>query len=201
MSSLSRTVTILALAAAGLALVGCGGGGKHASQTTTGRTPLAPSTTYDVVMKTNEGSFTTTLDQNTSPHNTASFAALVRRGFFDGTVFHRIVPGFVIQGGDPLGTGMGGPGYTVLDRVPPGTRYTRGVVAMAKTAAQPAGTGGSQFFIVTGDDVGLPPLYAVIGKVTDGLDVVLKIGRLGNPSTQKPTKRVVIEHAELTTRG
>jgi peptidyl-prolyl cis-trans isomerase B (cyclophilin B) len=149
-------------------------------------------------MKTSEGSFTISLDQKTSPHAAASFAALVRKGFFDGTIFHRIVPGFLIQGGDPTGTGTGDPGYTVTDKPPAKTKYTQGVVAMAKRGDEPAGASGSQFFIVTEGNLGLPPLYAVLGRVTAGMDVVKKIGKLGDLTTEKPTKRVVIEHASLT---
>jgi cyclophilin family peptidyl-prolyl cis-trans isomerase len=227
MSSLRRTVPILALAAAGLALAACGGSGsseggggkKTAASSTAGTTtaarpatttearkpavseverkPLDPAKTYRVVMTTNEGSFTITLDQHSSPHASASFAALVRKHYFDGTIFHRIVPGFLIQGGDKTGTGTGDPGYTVRDRVAPKTRYTIGIVAMAKRAGEPGGTSGSQFFIVTEGDLGLPPLYAVLGRVTAGMAVVSKIGQLGDLTTEKPTKRVVIEHAAL----
>jgi cyclophilin family peptidyl-prolyl cis-trans isomerase len=148
-------------------------------------------------MQTSEGTFAITLDQKDSPHVAASFAALVRKKYFDGTTFHRIVPGFLIQGGDPTGTGHGFPGYTVRDRPPTRTKYTAGVVAMAKTTVQPAGTAGSQFFIVTSGDLGLPPLYAVLGRVTAGMNVVEKIGRLGDVATELPTKRVVIRHATL----
>jgi peptidyl-prolyl cis-trans isomerase B (cyclophilin B) len=161
------------------------------------RKPLDPNETYKVVMKTNEGTFTIKLDQKTSPKVTASFAALVRKGFFDGTIFHRIVPGFLIQGGDPTGTGTGDPGYTVVDKPKPGTKYTAGVVAMAKRGDEPAGTSGSQFFIVTEGDLGLQPLYAVLGRVTAGMPVVKKIGQLGDLTTEKPTKRVVVERAML----
>jgi cyclophilin family peptidyl-prolyl cis-trans isomerase len=161
------------------------------------RTPLDPAKTYTVVMKTNEGSFTITLDQKTSPHVGASFAALVRKHFFDGTIFHRIVPGFLIQGGDPTGTGRGFPGYTVVDKPGAKTKYTAGVVAMAKRGDEPAGTSGSQFFIVTEGDLGLPPLFAVLGRVTAGMDVVKKIGQFGDLATEKPTRRVVVEHASL----
>jgi peptidyl-prolyl cis-trans isomerase B (cyclophilin B) len=221
MSSLRRITSILALTAAGLALAACGGGGKEAESTTTAgtttapprpatttgagkpavspaeRTPLDPSKTYVVVMKTSEGTFTITLDQKTSPKVAASFAALVRKGFFDGTIFHRIVPGFLIQGGDPTGTGTGDPGYTVVDKPKPGIKYTAGAVAMAKRGGEPAGTAGSQFFIVTEGDLGLPPLYAVLGRVTAGMPVVEKIGRLGDLTTEKPTKRIVVEKATL----
>jgi cyclophilin family peptidyl-prolyl cis-trans isomerase len=123
----------------------------------------------------------------------------VQKGFFDGLTFHRIVPGFVIQGGDPEGNGMGGPGYSTVDAPPADTRYEKGLVAMAKTQAEPAGTAGSQFFVVTGADVGLPPDYAVLGRVTKGIDVVEKIGKLGNAAdpTGQPTEPIKIEKMEL----
>ena len=92
-----------------------------------------------------------------SPATTASFVSLVRKGFYDNTIFHRIVPGFIIQGGDPTASGLGGPGYSTVDKPPPTARYTLGTVAMAKTQAEPAGTSGSQFFIVTAQDAQLPP--------------------------------------------
>jgi peptidyl-prolyl cis-trans isomerase B (cyclophilin B) len=148
--------------------------------------------TYEVLVETSCGDFTITLDPEASPKTTASFVALVQDGFYDGTVFHRIVPGFVIQGGDPTATGGGGPGYSTVDKPAATTRYTKGVVAMAKTAAEAAGTSGSQFFVVTAEDAGLPPDYAVIGTVTDGLDVVERIGVLGDPNTQLPTQQVVV---------
>jgi len=154
--------------------------------------------TYRVAVRTNKGSFTIELATTVSPCTTASFVALARKGFFDGTVFHRIVPGFVIQGGDPTGSGSGGPGYSTVDRPPADAAYTKGVAAMAKTDTEPAGTAGSQFFVVTGEDARLPPDYAILGKVVDGLDVVEKIGRLGDAS-QRPTERVEIEGMQVTT--
>jgi cyclophilin family peptidyl-prolyl cis-trans isomerase len=154
---------------------------------------LDPTKTYIVTVRTNLGVFGFTLDTKDSPCTTASFAALVRRKLFDGTRFHRIVPGFVIQGGDPTGTGTGGPGYSVVDAPPATARYTKGVVAMAKTGAEPAGTAGSQFFVVTARDAGLPPDYALLGKVTRDLALVERIGKLGDPATERPTRRVVIE--------
>jgi cyclophilin family peptidyl-prolyl cis-trans isomerase len=162
---------------------------------------LDPNKTYDVVIHTNCGDFTVRLAVKTAPNTTASFASLVGKGFYDGTVFHRIVPGFVIQGGDPTGNGTGGPGYATVDKPPPGTRYTHGVVAMAKTAAEPPGTGGSQFFVVTAPDAQLPPDYALLGKTVKGLDVVDKIGQLGDPATGgtgTPTETVAIQKATLT---
>jgi len=161
---------------------------------------LAAGTHYDVTFLTNCGSFTVRIEQAESPHAAASFVSLVRRGFFDKTIFHRIVPGFVIQGGDPTGTGTGGPGYLTVDTPPPTASYTHGVVAMAKTGAQAAGTAGSQFFVVTEPNAGLPPDYAIVGIVTSGLSVVDRIGLLGN-AEQLPTMVVEIEKATVTVSG
>jgi cyclophilin family peptidyl-prolyl cis-trans isomerase len=181
-----------------VALAACGGGGAKTSNRcpTTGRDVtfplLDPKQPHTVGVLTNYGRFTFRLDVEDSPCVTSSFASLVRRGFFDGTAFHRIVPGFVIQGGDPTGTGRGGPGYTVVDAPPKNSLYTEGVVAMAKSESEPPGTAGSQFFIVTAPDAGLPPDYAILGVVTKGLKVVERIGRLGNRVTERPTRRVVV---------
>ena len=152
--------------------------------------------TYDVTFATNCGSFTLRLDVKRAPHITASIVSLVKAGFYDKTVFHRIVPGFVIQGGDPTATGTGGPGYSVVDNPPKDLKYTLGLVAMAKTQTEAPGTSGSQFFVVTGKDVGLPPDYGLVGRVTKGLDVVQLIGTLGN-ADQQPTRVVQIVRATL----
>jgi cyclophilin family peptidyl-prolyl cis-trans isomerase len=183
-----------------LALAGCGGGGKaNTSQKrcpTTGRDVtfplLDPKRPHTVDVLTNLGGFAFRLDVEDSPCVTSSFAALVRKGFFDGTVFHRIAPGFVIQGGDPTASGTGGPGYTVTDVPPADSLYTEGVVAMAKSPAEPRGAAGSQFFIVTASNAGLQPDYAILGVVTRGLKVVERIGRLGNRATEKPTRRIAV---------
>jgi peptidyl-prolyl cis-trans isomerase B (cyclophilin B) len=166
---------------------------RHAPKPTK---PLDPTKVYDVTIETNCGSFTITLDVKDSPHTAASFASLVRRRYFVGTIFHRIVPGFVIQGGDPTGTGGGGPGYSTVDTPPASTKYTVGVVAMAKTQTEAPGTAGSQFFVVTAADAQLTPDYAIIGKVTSGLDVVDRIGKLGDENEQ-PTEVVEIEQATI----
>lgn len=164
------------------------------------RLKLDPAKTFDVVLDTSCGQFTIRLDQRTSPKTAASFASLARSGFYDGTVFHRIVPDFVIQGGDPTGSGSGGPGYSTRDVPPQETIYSKGVVAMAKTAVEPAGTAGSQFYVVTAPDAGLPPEYAVLGKIVKGQAVVDAIGRLGDPASGGagiPLQPVVIESAKL----
>jgi len=152
---------------------------------------------YSAVVSTNCGEFTIALTPAASPNTVASFVALADDGFFDDSVFHRIVPGFVIQGGDPTATGTGGPGYKTVDPPAPSTQYPFGTVAMAKSAAEAPGTSGSQFFVVTAPDAQLPPEYAVIGRVTEGSDVVMKIGTLGDPGTEQPTQPVVVESIEI----
>ena len=162
---------------------------------------LDPSGTYDVIFETSCGDFTVRLDVEQAPNTTASFASLVRNGFYDDTVFHRIVPGFVIQGGDPTASGTGGPGYKTLDKPPSDARYTQGVVSMAKAANEPAGTAGSQFYVVSGADAGLPPAYAIVGTVTEGLDTVKRIDKLGDPNSGGagvPLRPVVVEQATLS---
>jgi peptidyl-prolyl cis-trans isomerase B (cyclophilin B) len=206
---------IALLLALGFLLVGCGGndnessGGGNTSmdceiggdESKAQLADLEEGKKHSVVVGTNKGSFTFELATDISPCTTAAFAGLVQDGFFDGLTFHRIVPGFVIQGGDPLGNGMGGPGYTTVDAPPDDTTYFKGLVAMAKAGNEPPGTSGSQFFVVSADGVQLPPDYAVLGQVTEGLDVVETIGELGNPSdpTGRPTEDVDIEKMELQT--
>jgi peptidyl-prolyl cis-trans isomerase B (cyclophilin B) len=199
----------VALLAAALLLAGCGS--KHATSQQTVASKRCPvlgkpvtfplldrAKTYTATVETNLGTFAFALDVRDSPCTTSSFAHLAEQHFFDGLIFHRIVPGFVIQGGDPNGNGTGGPGYTVVDTPPSDASYGRGVVAMAKTGTDPAGTAGSQFFVVTGADAGLPPEYALLGKVTRGLAVVERIGRLGDPQTEKPRRRVVMRRVTVT---
>lgn len=144
------------------------------------------------VVETSCGTFEIELDTKQAPKTTNSFAYLAEEGFYDDLTFHRIAPGFVIQGGDPLGTGSGGPGYSVDEKPPSNLEYTKGVVAMAKSSAEPPGRSGSQFFIITGADAGLPPEYALVGKVSEGLDVVEKIGKLGT-AEEKPKQTILIE--------
>jgi peptidyl-prolyl cis-trans isomerase B (cyclophilin B) len=193
----------LGLAACALAalLSGCGGSSRKSAGTGKGNggveiPALDSNHSYDAIVETSEGTFTIELATKEAPKTTASFVSLARKGFFDGTIFHRIVPGFVIQGGDPTGTGTGGPGYTTVEPPPRSLRYTRGVVAMAKTATAPAGSAGSQFFVVTAADAGLRPEYALLGRVSAGEDVVEAIGKLGDAS-QRPTKRVEIESVQI----
>jgi peptidyl-prolyl cis-trans isomerase B (cyclophilin B) len=223
-------VRIAALAVLAVALVGCGGtkaipatlGTTNATTTVDSdgcrpietpnpeerhapkpKQPLDASKTYDVTLETNCGSITIRLDVKDSPRTTASFVSLARRGYFRDTIFHRIVPGFVIQGGDPTASGTGGPGYSTRDRVPADAAYDPGVVAMAKAGNEPAGTAGSQFFVVTGAGAGLTPDYALLGKVTKGMKVVQAIGELGDPASGgagTPLQSVEIEKAIVRER-
>jgi peptidyl-prolyl cis-trans isomerase B (cyclophilin B) len=150
------------------------------------------------VFETSCGTFEVELDTRRAPRTTASFAFLVEEGVYDGTGFHRVAPDFVIQGGDPAGDGTGGPGYFVDEPPPPALSYTEGIVAMAKTAAEPPGRSGSQFYVVTGPDAGLPPDYALVGEVVDGEDVVEAIEDLGPPGGDAPPSQpVIIERATL----
>ena len=145
------------------------------------------------VVETNCGTFDIELATTEDPITANSFAYLGEEGFYNDLTFHRIVPEFVIQGGDPEGTGEGGPGYSVVEAPPQNFKYVLGTVAMAKTETDPSGTSGSQFYIVTGPQgETLPAEYAVAGKVTKGLSVVETIGELGGPE-EKPTQPVVIE--------
>ena len=154
--------------------------------------------TYTLTFDTTCGTFAVQLDQKLAPHTAASLVSLTRKRFFDDTVVLRIVPDLLLQAGDPTQTGAGQPGYSTVDVPPKGTRYTRGTFAMAKTPLDAPGTAGSQFFVVTAKDVKLPPVYAVAGRVTSGLDTVERIGRLGT-SKQVPKEPIVIRSVTVTT--
>jgi peptidyl-prolyl cis-trans isomerase B (cyclophilin B) len=165
-----------------------------------GRVPADPSVTATV--ETSCGSFRIALDAARSPKTVSSFVYLARRGVYDHTIFHRIVPGFVIQGGDPTQTGSGGPGYSIREPPPANAQYRRGTVAMAKTAIEPPGQSGSQFFVVTVADAGLPPQYAILGKVSQGQSVVNRIARLGDPASgQTGTPLATVAIRRITIRG
>jgi peptidyl-prolyl cis-trans isomerase B (cyclophilin B) len=155
---------------------------------------------YVVTLATNCGAIAIRLDVKRAPKTTASFAYLVKRGFYDDLTFHRVATDFVIQGGDPNGDGSGGPGYTIVERPPANLRYTRGTVAMAKTETDPAGASGSQFFIVTASDTELPPQYALVGNVVGsmaGVDAISKLATIP-PQDGQPIHPVVISRATLS---
>ena len=129
--------------------------------------------TYTATMTTDVGTMQIALDATTAPKTVNNFVYLARYHYYDGTVFHRVIPGFVDQGGDPTGTGTGGPGYTFADELPKAGAYKIGSLAMANSGPN---TNGSQFFIIVGaEGVALPPQYSLFGMVTSGIDVANKI--------------------------
>ncbi|MGC2176034.1 MAG: peptidylprolyl isomerase [Acidimicrobiales bacterium] len=155
---------------------------------------IDPSKTYTATMVTSKGTMEILLDPLAAPKAVNSFVFLARWHYFDGIVFHRIIPGFVLQGGDPTGSGAGGPGYRFQDELPKPGRYELGSLAMANAGPN---TNGSQFFVISGPDgVRLPPLYSLFGKVVKGLDVVTTINDVGTPSG-KPREDVVIESVTI----
>ncbi len=149
---------------------------------------------YTATMVTSHGTMVIALDPLTAPKTVNSFVFLARYHYYDGVIFHRIIPGFVLQGGDPTGTGTGGPGYKFEDELPAPGRYQIGSLAMANAGPN---TNGSQFFVISGrDGVALPPQYALFGAVVSGGDVVAAIDALGTRSG-KPTETVTIESVTI----
>ncbi|MDA8392004.1 MAG: peptidylprolyl isomerase [Actinomycetota bacterium] len=167
---------------------------------------INPAKAYSAMVKTDVGSFTIKLDAKASPKTVNAFVYLARYHFYDGLPFHRVIPGFVVQGGDPnppanattAPSGPQGPGFVVQGEVPHAGAYHLGTVAMAKTGSQPAGAVESQFFVVTGSQgTSLPPLYSVLGQVTSGMSVVNTISAAGSPSG---TPRVLHKIVSVTIR-
>lgn len=189
-----------AAVAMALIVVACSGGDTTPSSSgaangcpTSQPAAAVAGTTRDVTMVTSKGTIVLRLSADLSPIAVGNFLALVDCGYYNGVIFHRIVPGFVIQGGDPQGTGMGGPGYSIKDEPVIGS-YQRGTLAMARTAAPDSQ--GSQFFIVL-DDAAAGPLesartYAILGEVVSGLDVVDVIAAVERDSGDRPIDPVTI---------
>ncbi len=151
---------------------------------------IDPDKRYVATMVTSHGTMVINLDPLAAPKTVNSFVFLARYHYYDGIVFHRIIPGFVLQGGDPTGKGTGGPGYRFDDELPAAGRYKIGSLAMANAGPN---TNGSQFFVISGPDgAGLPPLYSLFGEVVSGHDVVSAIDALGTHSGT-PTEQVVIQ--------
>jgi cyclophilin family peptidyl-prolyl cis-trans isomerase len=162
---------------------------------------IDPAKTYTALVSTNHGDFTVELDPAAAPATVNSFVVLARYHYFDDTICHRIIPGFVVQCGDPDGDGTGGPGYAIPDELPLAGEYQVGSLAMANSGPD---SGGSQFFVITGaDGAGLPPSYSLFGQVTDGLDdTVVALDALGNPDQAAngvpPLEEVRIESVTIT---
>jgi cyclophilin family peptidyl-prolyl cis-trans isomerase len=156
---------------------------------------IDPAKRYAAEMTTSKGTLRIALDADGAPKTVNNFVFLARYHYFDGIDFHRIIPGFVVQGGDPTGTGTGDPGYRFEDELPRRGRYEVGSLAMANAGPN---TNGSQFFIITGQNgVSLPPQYSLFGKVVSGMDVVAALDAAGSPSG-KPTERVTIQSVTIS---
>lgn len=161
---------------------------------------------YRARVKTSEGALTIELDAANSPMTVNNFVYLSRYHFYDGLTFHRVVPNFIIQGGDPLGTGRGTAGYEFADELPPKGKYTLGAVAMANGNPTQPNTNSSQFFIVVGDLAGaMNPDFPLFGTVVDGKSVLRKIATFGpDPAvdpTGAPSKPITIQSITITVRG
>ena len=156
---------------------------------------IDPAKSYTAEMVTTKGTMVIALDPLGAPSTVNNFVVLARYHYYDGIHFHRVIPGFMCQGGDPDGSGRGGPGYRFADELPKPGRYEVGSLAMANAGPN---TNGSQFFIVSGPSgVGLPPSYSLFGKVVKGLEVVSAIEAAGSPSGA-PKEKVVIESVTIT---
>ena len=153
---------------------------------------IDPARKYKATIRTSAGDMTAELYPMDAPRTVNNFVFLARDGFYDGVIFHRVIPGFMIQGGDPTGTGRGGPGYRFEDE-PVSKRYERGTLAMANAGPN---TNGSQFFIMHAD-YGLPPNYTIFGRLTDGHDVVDKIASAGRDSNDRPHEPTTIDGVDI----
>jgi peptidyl-prolyl cis-trans isomerase A (cyclophilin A) len=144
-----------------------------------------------VTVETTRGTFQVELFEKRAPKTTANFQSLIKKGFYDGVKFHRVIENFMIQGGCPEGTGTGGPGYMIEDEFHPELRHEdEGIISMANAGPN---TGGSQFFITLVPTPWLDDRHAVFGKVVEGIEVVREIGAAETDSTDLPLKEVVIE--------
>lgn len=153
---------------------------------------------YSAEMVTSMGSMTIHLDPARAPKTVNNFVFLAQQGYFDGVIFHRVINGFVVQGGDPTGTGRGGPGYSFEDELPQPGRYELGSLVMANAGPD---TNGSQFFIITGPSgVGLPPQYSLFGQVVRGLDVAEAMQKVPTGPDDRPLEDVVIESVTVNYR-
>ena len=165
-------------------------------------TCIDPAKTYSAIVTTNKGAYTIQLDAAKAPITANNFVVLARYHYFDNTICHRAIPTFMVQCGDPTGTGTGGPNYKIADELPAAKSYKIGSVAMANNSAP--NTGGSQFFVITGaQGVSLPANYSLFGQVTDGLDTTVKaLDALGNPDPNAngvpPLEQIVIQSVVIT---
>ena len=157
---------------------------------------IDPTKTYGAIMDTSMGEMVIALDPIGAPLTVNNFVFLARYHYYEGIVFHRVINGFVLQGGDPEGSGRGGPGYKFADELPKAGRYEIGSLAMANAGPN---TNGSQFFVISGPSgVRLPPAYALFGKVIKGLDVVEAIQNVPTDRSDRPHTDVIINSVTIT---
>ena len=147
-----------------------------------------------VLLQTTMGDVKIELLDETMPITAGNFRKLVAQGFYNGTIFHRVIPNFMIQGGDPQGTGLGGPGYTIKDELPADNRNARGTISMANAGPN---TGGSQFFINVVDNHRLDRKHPVFGRVVEGMEVVDAISRTSTDHEDRPRTKVTIRKASV----
>ena len=157
---------------------------------------IDPAKNYTAEMVTSMGTMTIALDSASAPVTVNSFVFLSRYHYYEGIIFHRIIKGFVCQGGDPTGTGTGGPGYKFADELPKAGRYEVGSLAMANAGPN---TNGSQFFLISGrQGVGLPPQYSLFGKVVKGLEIVEAMQQVETDGRDRPKTDVVIQSVTIS---
>ena len=147
-----------------------------------------------VLLRTNLGDITLELFDESMPITAGNFRKLVEKGFYDGTIFHRVIPGFMIQGGDPQGTGLGGPGYTIPDEFAPANRNARGTISMANAGPN---TGGSQFFINVVDNFRLDRKHPVFGRVVSGMEAADAISKTPRDAGDRPRTAMTIRMARI----
>lgn len=199
-----RLITLLTCIFMTLALAGCSA--KQPAPPAPAPAPAAPATLTAGLpaektfakFDTSKGSFTIQLFSQRAPGTVKNFVQLAQKGFYDGLTFHRVIDGFMIQGGDPNGNGTGGPGYTIADEFSPDLRHDApGILSMANAGPN---TGGSQFFITLAKTPWLDGKHAVFGKVVDGLGVVQAIGKVATGPQDRPAEKVVIRKITIEER-
>ena len=148
----------------------------------------------NALLETSMGKIKIELFEKEMPVTAGNFRKLVEKGCYNGVIFHRVIPGFMIQGGDPTGTGTGGPGYSIKDEFKPGNRNSRGTISMANAGPN---TGGSQFFINVADNNFLDSKHPVFGRIVEGIDVADAISKVKRDRSDRPLTKVVINRATI----
>lgn len=183
-------VTLLALSAAGCASNSSQPKQPESKPQQTQTQPAAATKNSVALFETSKGNFRVELFEDKAPLTSKNFITLANKGYYDNLIFHRVIDGFMIQGGDPKGDGTGGPGYAIPDEFHPDLKHAQGVISMANAGPN---TGGSQFFITLQATPWLDNKHAVFGKVIEGMDVVKAIGKVKTGAQDKPVEKVVIK--------